>query len=650
MTNPEISSVLQEKRVFPPPAQFAAAAHVGSMERYRELYRRSLEDPDGFFGEVARELHWDAPWTKVLDWQLPFAKWFVGGKTNIAFNCLDRHLTTWRKNKAAIIWEGEPGEVKTLTYLQLHAEVCKFANALAALGLKTGDTVAIYMPMVPELPIALLACARLGVGHSVVFGGFSAEALRERINDCEAKAVITADGGYRKGSTFPLKASVDDAIKDCPTVKHCVVLKRTGQDVLWSAGRDHWWHDLIAKQSTRHDAPALDAETLLFILYTSGTTGKPKGIVHTTGGYMVGTYLSAKMVFDLKDDDVYWCTADVGWVTGHSYIVYGPLLNGATVVMYEGAPNVPHPGRFWEIIERHRVTVFYTAPTALRTFVRWGDEHPNRFDLSSLRLLGTVGEPINPEAWMWYHRVIGKERCPIVDTWWQTETGSIMISPLPGATPTKPGSGTLPFFGVEPDVVDATGKSVKPNEGGFLVLKRPWPSMLRTIFKNPERFKEGYWKRFPGFYFAGDGARRDQDGYFWIMGRVDDVINVSGHRLSTMEVESALVSHRKVAEAAVVARPDDVKGQAIVAFVTPKQGVIADEDLRTELRGHVVKEIGALARPEDIRFTDALPKTRSGKIMRRLLRDIAAGQAISGDTSTLEDYSILARLRTDDDE
>ncbi|MCC7170983.1 MAG: acetate--CoA ligase, partial [Planctomycetes bacterium] len=516
--------------------------------------------------------------------------------------------------------------------------------------LKTGDTVAIYMPMVPELPIALLACARLGVGHSVVFGGFSAEALRERINDCEAKAVITADGGYRKGSTFALKASVDDAVKDCPTVKHCVVLKRTGQDVAWSAGRDHWWHDLTAKQPTRHEAPALDAETLLFILYTSGTTGKPKGIVHTTGGYMVGTYLSAKVVFDLKDDDVYWCTADVGWVTGHSYIVYGPLLNGATVVMYEGAPNVPHPGRFWEIIERHRVTIFYTAPTALRTFVRWGDEHPNRFDLSSLRLLGTVGEPINPEAWMWYHRVIGKERCPIVDTWWQTETGSIMISPLPGATPTKPGSGTLPFFGVEPDVVDATGKSVKANEGGFLVLKRPWPSMLRTIFKNPERFKEGYWKRFPGFYFAGDGARRDEDGYFWIMGRVDDVINVSGHRLSTMEVESALVSHAKVAEAAVVARPDDVKGQAIVAFVTPKQGATADEDLRTELRGHVVKEIGALARPDDIRFTDSLPKTRSGKIMRRLLRDIAAGQAISGDTSTLEDYSILARLRTDDDE
>ncbi|MBL8769526.1 MAG: acetate--CoA ligase [Planctomycetes bacterium] len=650
MTNPEISSVLKEKRVFPPPAEFAAAAHVGSMERYRELYRRSIDDPEGFFGDVARELHWHAPWNKVLDWQLPFAKWFVGGKTNLAFNCLDRHLGTWRKNKAAIIWEGEPGEVRTLTYLQLHAEVCKFANALSALGLKTGDTVAIYMPMVPELPIALLACARLGVGHSVVFGGFSAEALRERINDCEAKAVITADGGFRKGSTFALKASVDDAIKDCPSIRHCVVLKRTGQDVAWSAGRDHWWHDLTAKQSARHEAPALDAETLLFILYTSGTTGKPKGIVHTTGGYMVGTYLSAKLVFDLKDDDVYWCTADVGWVTGHSYIVYGPLLNGATVVMYEGAPNVPHPGRFWEIVERHRVTVFYTAPTALRTFVRWGDEHPNRFDLSSLRLLGTVGEPINPEAWMWYHRVIGKERCPIVDTWWQTETGSIMITPLPGATPTKPGSGTLPFFGVEPDVVDATGKSVKPNEGGFLVLKRPWPSMLRTIYKNPERFKEGYWKRFPGFYFAGDGARRDEDGYFWIMGRVDDVINVSGHRLSTMEVESALVSHRKVAEAAVVARPDDVKGQAIVAFVTPKQGMQADDDLRTELRGHVVKEIGALARPDDIRFTDALPKTRSGKIMRRLLRDIAAGQAISGDTSTLEDYSILARLRTDDDE
>jgi acetyl-CoA synthetase len=649
VTQPEIRSVLNEARVFPPPPEFAAKAHLKSMEEYRTLYRRSIDDPEGFFGEVAREFHWFAPWTQTLEWVCPHARWFVGGKTNLSYNCLDRHLTTWRKNKAAIIWEGEPGEIRTFTYSQVHAEVARFAAALDGLGLRVGDRVAIYMPMIPELAFALLACARLGVAHSVVFGGFSAEALRDRIQDAQAKAVITADGGYRKGAAMLLKGNVDEALKECPTVSCVVVVKRTGQAVEWTAGRDHWYHELMAATPRGKDAVPVDAEQLLFTLYTSGTTGKPKGIVHTTGGYMVGAYLTTKYVFDLKDEDTYWCTADIGWVTGHSYIVYGPLLNGATTVMYEGVPNVPHPGRFWEIIERHRVNIFYTAPTAIRTFVRWGDEHPNKFDLSSLRLLGTVGEPINPEAWMWYHKTIGRERCPIVDTWWQTETGSMMITPIPGVTPTKPGSATLPFFGVKAEVVDGQGQRTKPNEGGYLVIQQPWPSMLRTIFNNDARYREGYWSRFPGMYFAGDGARRDEDGYFWIMGRVDDVLNVSGHRLSTMEIESAIVSHPKVAESAVVARPDELTGQAIVAFVTPKGGVKADDALRDELKGHVTKEIGALARPAEIRFTEALPKTRSGKIMRRLLRDIASGSQTTGDTTTLEDFSVLAKLRADEE-
>ena len=650
MSDPEIESVMHEARVFPPPPEFQAEANLGSMDEYRAMHARSIEDPEGFFGEVARELHWFEPFDKVLEWDAPFAKWFVGGKTNISYNCLDRHLSTWRKNKAAIIWEGEPGDVRTLTYQQLHAEVCRVANGLKSLGLETGDRVVIYMPMIPEQAIALLACARLGLAHSVVFGGFSAEALRDRTNDASARALITADGGYRKGAPFALKPQVDAALAECPSVEHVVVVKRSGIDVEWTDGRDHWYHDLIAGQSAICEAPALDAEQMLFSLYTSGTTGKPKGIVHTTGGYMVGTYLTSKYVFDLKDQDTYWCTADIGWVTGHSYIVYGPLLNGATTVMYEGTPNTPHEGRFWEIVERHRVNVFYTAPTAIRTFIRWGDDHPNRHDLSSLRLLGTVGEPINPEAWMWYRDVIGGGRCPIVDTWWQTETGSIMLSPLPGVTPTKPGSATLPLFGVDADIVDGDGNPCGPNEGGFLVIKKPWPSMLRTIFNDDQRFRDTYWAKFDNrYYFAGDGARKDEDGYFWIMGRVDDVINVSGHRLSTMEVESALVSHDDVAESAVVARPDEIKGQAICAFVTPKQGVDVGDALTAALMDHVVKEIGALARPAEIRFTEALPKTRSGKIMRRLLRDIAAGQETVGDTTTLEDYSVLARLRGDEE-
>ncbi|MFH0943958.1 MAG: acetate--CoA ligase [Planctomycetota bacterium] len=645
MPQPDIESVLKEARVFPPSAEFSKQAVIGSMEQYLEMYARSIDDPEGFFSELAESFHWFEKWHQVLDWKVPYAKWFVGGKTNLSYNCLDRHLATWRRNKAAIIWEGEPGDVRTLTYGQLHAEVCRFANTLLGLGLETGDRVAVYMPMIPELPVALLACARLGLAHSVVFAGFSADALRDRIRDAEARAVITADGAFRRGEILELKTHVDAAVEQCPSVRSVVVVRRTGQEVGWKQGRDWWYHDLMEKAERQCEARPLDSETLLFTLYTSGTTGKPKGIVHTTGGYMVGTWLTTKYVFDLKDEDTFWCTADIGWVTGHSYIVYGPLLNGATSLMYEGAPTTPHPGRFWEIIERHSVNVFYTAPTAIRTFIRLGDEHPRRFDLSSLRLLGTVGEPINPEAWIWYRNVIGGQRCPIVDTWWQTETGSIMITPLPGVTPTKPGSATLPFFGVDADVVDHDGNSVKPNEGGFLVIRKPWPSMLRTLFNDDQRYEEAYWSRFKGLYFAGDGARRDEDGYFWIMGRVDDVINVSGHRLSTMEVESALVSHDKVAEAAVVACPHEVKGQAIAAFVTPKKGVEAGDALAKELREHVTREIGALARPEVIRFTESLPKTRSGKIMRRLLKEIASGEEPVGDTTTLEDFGVLERLK-----
>jgi acetyl-CoA synthetase len=641
--------VLNESRVFEPSDQFRKQAHIKSLEQYEQLYRKAEEDPEKFWGQIANELHWFRKWDKVLEWDLPWAKWFVGGQINLSYNCLDRHVATWRRNKAAIIWEGEPGEVRTFTYQQLLTEVSKFANVLKALGIQKGDTVAIYMGMTPELPIAMLACARIGAAHSVVFGGFSANALVDRINDAQCKAVITQDGSYRRGAEIPLKTTVDEALPGCPSVKTVIVFKRTGSGIKMEPGRDHWWHDLMADASDNCQAEPLDAEHPLYILYTSGSTGKPKGVVHTTGGYSVGTYITAKWVFDLKDEDIYWCTADIGWVTGHSYIVYGPLQNGATTVMYEGAPNHPDPDRFWQMIERHKVNVFYTAPTAIRAFMKWGERWPRRYEMTSLRLLGTVGEPINPEAWMWYREVIGRERCPIVDTWWQTETGMIMITPLPGAIATKPGSATRPFPGVIVDVVTRQGEPVPPGSGGYLVIKQPWPSMLRTIFNDPDRYVSQYWSDIPGVYFAGDGARKDQDGYFWIMGRVDDVINVSGHRLSTMEVESALVAHPKVAEAAVVARPDEVKGQAIAAFVTLELGNEPSNELKEELRRWVAKEIGALAKPDDIRFSDALPKTRSGKIMRRLLREIASGSEVRGDTTTLEDFGVLAKLKEEEE-
>ncbi len=645
MAAKDIESLLTEERSFEPPAAFAAASACGTLDDYRRLYRESLDSPDTFWSRVADELHWFRKWDKVLEWTPPHAKWFVGGQTNISFNCLDRHLDGPRADKKAIVWEGEPGDTRTLTYRQLHHEVCKFANVLKGLGIASGDRVCIYMPMVPELPVAMLACARIGAAHSVVFGGFSAKALVDRINDQQAKAVITADGGWRRGSVVPLKKAVDEALDRTPSVESVIVLNRTNSAVEMKAGRDLWWHDLMADADADCPAEPLDSEHILYILYTSGTTGKPKGIVHTTGGYMVGTYLTSKYVFDLRDDDIYWCTADIGWVTGHSYIVYGILANGATGVMYEGAPNHPGPDRLWDMVERHKVTIFYTAPTAIRTFIKWGDQYPKAHDLSTLRLLGTVGEPINPEAWMWYHKIIGNERCPIVDTWWQTETGAIMITPLPGAIATKPGSATLPFFGVEADVVNEDGKSVTPPDGGLLVIRRPWPSMLRTLYGDDERYQQQYWSQIEGCYFTGDGARQDKDGYFWLLGRVDDVINVSGHRMGTAEVESALVSHDTVAEAAVVGFPHEIKGEGIAAFVTLRAGTNSDEALKTTLGRHVVTEIGAIARPDQIRFTDALPKTRSGKIMRRLLRDIAAGKAEVGDTTTLEDYGVLAKLR-----
>ena len=652
MSSTDIDSVLNEVRRFEPPKEFAAKAHVKSLAEYEALYKRSVETPEEFWADIAKELHWFKPWDKVLEWKPPFAKWFVGGQTNISYNCLDRHLSTWRKNKAALIWEGEPGETRTWTYQQLHREVCKFANVLKHLGIRKGDRIAIYMGMVPELAVAMLGCARIGATHSIVFGGFSSDSLRDRINDAQAKAVITMDGSYRRGSEVKLKAAVDKAIADTPSIEHLIVVKRTGSEVHMVPGRDHWWHEMMNVVNDQCEAEHLDAEHPLFILYTSGTTGKPKGVVHTTGGYLTQVYLTTKLIFDLKDEDTYWCTADIGWVTGHSYIVYGPFANGATVVMYEGAPNWPAPDRFWEIIDKYKVNILYTAPTAIRAFIKWGEEWPLKHSLSSLRLLGTVGEPINPEAWMWYNRIIGKERCPIVDTWWQTETGAIMITPLPGAIATKPGSGTKPFPGVVVDVVTKEGNSVPPGKGGYLVIKQPWPSMLRTIYGDDERYVQQYWSEIKlpdtqgGWcYFAGDGARKDADGYFWIMGRVDDVINVSGHRLGTMEVESALVSHPKVAEAAVVGRPDELKGSAIAAFVTLEHGQEPSDALKEELRAHVAKEIGPLAKPDDIKFTEALPKTRSGKIMRRLLRDIASGSQTIGDVTTLEDLSVLEKLR-----
>jgi acetyl-CoA synthetase len=649
MADTHIVSLLKEQRVFPPSPQFAQRAHIQSPEAYDSITKRAAEDPEGFWAEIASELHWFAPWTKVLEWELPFAKWFVGGKTNISYNCIDRHLTSARKNKVAILWEGEPGEVRALSYQMLHYEVCRFANVLKSLGLQKGDRATIYMGMVPELAIAMLACARMGLTHNVVFGGFSGEALRDRINDSKSRILITADGAYRRGVNVPLKKNTDEALTNTPSIEQVIVYKRTGEPINMQPGRDLWWHEQTAKMSGEFPAEQLDAEHPLFMLYTSGTTGKPKGVVHTTGGYMTGVYITAKWVFDLKEEDTYFCSADIGWVTGHSYIVYGPLLNGATTIMYEGAPNYPEPDRFWSIIEKYKVNIFYTAPTAIRAFVKWGDVWPAKHDLSSLRLLGTVGEPINPEAWIWYRKNIGSERCPIVDTWWQTETGGIMVSPIPGAVPTKPGSATKPLPGILIDIVDRKGQPVGTNQGGFLVIKKPWPSMLRTIYGDPERYKTQYWSEIPGMYFTGDGARRDEDGYLWIMGRIDDVINVSGHRIGTMEVESSLVSHPTVAEAAVVGRPDELKGQGIVAFVTLAAGHQAAPALKDELKLHVGKTIGHFAKPDEIRFTDSLPKTRSGKIMRRLLRDLASGQTTVGDTTTLEDFSVLGKLREEEE-
>ncbi|GCL49190.1 acetyl-coenzyme A synthetase [Microcystis aeruginosa NIES-3804] len=653
MTEIAIESILQENRLFPPSAEFAQNATIKSLEEYQQLYAKAKADPQAFWDQLAeKELHWFEKWSETLDWQPPFAKWFVNGKINICYNCIDRHLTTWRRNKAAIIWEGEPGDSRTITYEQLHREVCQFANALKELGVKKGDVVGIYMPMIPEAAIAMLACARIGAPHSVVFGGFSADALRDRLNDAAAKVVITADGGFRKDKVVALKEQVDLALADnsAPSVEKVLVVQRSKEPINMVADRDYWWHDLQKQVSGNCPAEPMDSEDMLFILYTSGSTGKPKGVVHTTGGYNLYTHVTCKWIFDLKDTDVYWCTADVGWITGHSYIVYGPLSNGATTVMYEGVPRPSNLGCFWDVIEKYRVNIFYTAPTAIRAFIKMGEDIPNSRDLSSLRLLGTVGEPINPEAWMWYHRVIGKEKCPIVDTWWQTETGGIMITPLPGAIATKPGSATLPFPGIIAAVVDLEGNPTHANEGGYLVVKHPWPGMMRTVYKNPDRFRNTYWEHIAPkdgqyLYFAGDGSRQDEDGYFWVMGRVDDVMSVSGHRLGTMEIESALVSHPAVAEAAVVGRPDEIKGEEVYAFVTLEGHYEASPELAQALKDHVVKEIGIIARPGEIRFTDVLPKTRSGKIMRRLLRTLASGQEISGDTSTLEDRSVLDKLR-----
>jgi acetyl-CoA synthetase len=644
-----IESHLVENRVFKPSKDFAKKARISSLPQYRKLWEESVKKPEKFWAREASELLWQKKWTKVLDWKLPFAKWFVGGKLNVSENCLDRHLGTPRQNKAAILWEGEPGEKRAITYQQLHREVCKFANVLKRNKVKKGDRVIIYMPMIPEAAVAMLACARIGATHSVVFGGFSADSIKDRIEDCGASMVITADGGYRRGAIVPLKKNVDDALKaGGKSIKRVIVFRRAGNDVHIEEGRDVWWHREMEYVDANCQPAALDSEHPLFILYTSGSTGKPKGILHTTAGYLLGAYLSTKYVFDLRDEDVYWCTADIGWVTGHSYVVYGPLAMGGTSLMYEGAPNWPENDRFWRIIDEYKVTIFYTAPTAIRAFIRWGDEWVKKHDLSSLRLLGTVGEPINPEAWMWYHKMIGGGRCPIVDTWWQTETGGHMITPLPGATPTKPGTATLPFFGVDAAVVDDQGKEVPPNTGGKLVIRKPWPSMLRTIYGDKARFKKTYWSEIKGCYFAGDGARRDKDGYFWIVGRIDDVLNVAGHRIGTAEVESALVSHPAVAEAAVVGRPDELKGQAIVCFVTVKSGQEAHPELREQLRKHVRHVIGPVATPDDIRFAEALPKTRSGKIMRRLLKQIASGQVVTGDTTTLEDFSVIARLSAED--
>ena len=640
----EIADLLQEDRSFEPPAAFRAQANV----RDESVYARADADPERFWADFASELEWSTPWTRVLEWTPPHARWFVGGTLNASVNCVDRHIRGPRRNKAAIVWEGEPGDRRTLTYFDLYRQVSQFANVLKGLGVRRGDRVALYLPLIPELAIAMLACARIGAVHSVVFGGFSSESLRDRINDAQASVLVTADGGWRRGQVVPLKQMADEALTATPSIRHVVIVQRlhgSPVPVHVKEGRDHWYHRLMLEAPYTCEPEAMDAEDMLYILYTSGTTGKPKGIVHTTGGYLVGTYATTKWVFDLKEDDVYWCTADIGWVTGHSYVVYGPMANGATVVMYEGAPDWPKKDRFWEIVERYGVTIFYTAPTAIRAFMRWGTDWPSRRDMSSLRLLGSVGEPINPEAWVWYHRYIGGERCPVVDTWWQTETGAIMITPLPGIVSTKPGSATRPFPGVKAEIKNDKGESIEGAGGGLLVLTRPWPSMLRGIYGDPDRYVTQYWSRWtPDIYFTGDGAKRDADGYFWLLGRVDDVLNVAGHRIGTMEVESALVDHPRVAEAAVVGRPHEIKGQAVAAFVTLKEGTQGSETLVAELKEHVVKKIGAIARPDDVIFAADLPKTRSGKIMRRLLRDIAEGRTL-GDTTTLADPVVVARLK-----
>ena len=644
-----IESHLIENRVFKPEKDFAKKARIRSLAQYRRMYRESIRSPERFWAREAKELTWRKPWKKVLHWKAPFARWFVAGQLNVCENCLDRHLAGPRRNKAAIVWEGEPGEKRTLTYQQLHREVCRFANVLKRNRIGKGDRVIIYLPTIPEAAIAMLACARIGAVHSVVFGGFSADSIRDRIADSGAIALITADGSYRRGGIVPLKNNVDHALSGRTSVKRVIVFRRAGNEIHMEEGRDVWWHRELEYVDAECEAVPLDSEHPLYILYTSGSTGKPKGILHTTGGYLLGIYSTMKYVFDIREEDLFWCTADIGWVTGHSYVVYGPLSVGATTLMYEGAPNWPEPDRFWKIIEDYRVTILYTAPTAIRAFIRWGDQWVEKHDLSSLRLLGSVGEPINPEAWMWYHKRVGGGRCPVVDTWWQTETGAIMVTPLPGAIPTKPGSATLPFFGVDAAVVDERGNEVGANVGGKLIVRKPWPSMLRTIYGDKERYQKQYWSEFAGRYLTGDGARRDRDGYFWIVGRIDDVLNVAGHRLGTSEIESALVAHAEVAEAAVVGRPDEVKGQAVVAFVTLKGSASPSSGLKTELRDHVGTHIGAIAKPDEVRFAEALPKTRSGKIMRRLLKEIASGAKVTGDTTTLEDFSVLAKLATSEE-